>query len=180
MDNIGIVEIVIAIVSLVVAAAITFYIKDWYQKRRDYNQLIEKINKIAGKGAKVIYAVPGIGSDLYKIESIDSSGIFLKSEVQSIFLPIKKVLESEIILPADDYLHQKKEKMKKDFEEVADTIFPVMFDKMFPPMLEAIQTNFIDKLEPGGEIDAIIGVRITKALKDHGLEIKQIESKDKK
>ena len=100
--QIGILEMVISIVTLVVATAITFYIKDWYQKRAEYIKLKDKIDKIAGKGAKVIYS-ESQDRDLYTIESIDSDGLVLKSKVQTIFLPIKKVLESEIILPVDDY-----------------------------------------------------------------------------
>lgn len=178
--QIGILEMVISIVTLVVATGITFYVKDLYQKRSEYKKLEDKINKIAGKGATVIYSESQnmFDRDLYTIDSIDPNGVVLKSKVQTIFLPIKKVLESEFILPADNYGQMKTEKMQKDMEQMADAMVPALMDRMIPAIMEGVKEFFLDGLEPGGEFDAVVGLKIQKALEVEGLEVKQKESKE--
>ena len=173
---------VISIVTLVVAIGITFYVKDFYQKRSEYKKLEDKLNKIAGKGATVIYSESQnmFDRDLYTIDSIDPNGVILKSKVQTIFLPSKKVLESEFILPADNYGQMKTEKMKKDMEQMADAMVPALMDKMFPALIKGVKEYFIEVLEPGGEFNAVVGFKIQKALEEQGLEIKQKESEENK
>lgn len=75
-----------------------------------------------------------------------------------------------MILPCEDYEKNKLERMKKDFENMADAMFPAMFKKMFPAMMDAIREQM---LEEEGEINAIIGLKIQNVLKDKGYEIKK-------
>lgn len=62
--EVNIYTIIISITIAVLTFAVTFYIKDYLQKRSDYNKLRKKLEKFAGKGANVLYSTgsgTGIG-----------------------------------------------------------------------------------------------------------------------
>ena len=178
--QVNIYTLIISVVTFVISAAVTFYIKDYLQKRSEYGKLRKKLEKIAGKHASVLYspgpgASIGIGPQIFKIIDIDQHGITLQNELQTIFIPPAKVIQSEMILPCDDFENAKLSKMKKDFEDIAEAMFPAMFEKMFPAMMDAIKNQVV---EEEGEIGFAIGVKIQKILQDEGYQIKKIEGKE--
>ena len=176
--EVNIYTLIISIVTVVISTGVTFYVKDYLQKWSDYNKLRKKLEKIAGKHARVLYspghgANIGMGPQLFEIIDSDTQGITLRNELQTVFIPATKLIQSEMTLPCDDFENAKVSKMKKEFENMAEAMFPAMFNKMFPALKEAIEFDF---LEEEGEFSAVMGFKIQKILKDEGYEIKKIES----
>ena len=167
--QIDLAPVLIFLVTTIVSVAITFYAKDYFQKKLEYSKLRKKLEKIAGKHATILYQ-----GQLSKIIEIDEHGITVQNELHTIFVPARKLLESEMILPCENYEKAKISKLRKDMEEHMDALMPAMFDRMFPAMMKAIQENFIeDMFEERSEVSAVIGVKIQKVLQEEGFEIKK-------
>ncbi len=150
---------------LVPTAAVTFYLKDYLQKRADYRSLRQKLEQIAGKEARVLYSLGpganvGIGPQLFKIHEIDKHGVVLKNELQTVFVPTAKLVQSEMVLPSDDWKERKKEKMRED---IADFIEPV-FEAVKEHLLEDFQ-------QEEGEFSAVIGFHFEQYLEKEGYDI---------
>ena len=168
--------VVISILASVVLSMLTFYLKDYLQRRSDYGKLKKKLEQIAGKGAMVVYSVGsgmGMGSQLYKIEDFDREGVTLKNDVQRIFVPASKIVQSEWIIPGEDYEKAKLAKGKQEIENMMDAVFPAMFQKMKEVIGQEILTE-------GGDLNAVIGVTVRKSLHEQGLDIKQTKEIEKK
>jgi hypothetical protein len=182
--QIDLLPILIFLISLVTTVAITFYLKDYLQSKNEYRKLRKKLEKVAGKNSTIIYAttIGGFGaSHLYKIYDIDDNGITLHNDMQTIFVPAKKLLQSEMIVPCEEYEKVKMLKMKKDMEDMMDNFIPAMFDKLFPAILNAMKNNFMEELiEEEGEVNAVIGFKIQKILSEEGYEIKKTRQIAKK
>ena len=177
--NFNVWTLIISIVVFVVSAGLTFYLKDYIQRRSDYGKLKKKLEQIAGKGAMVIYSPGtgvGMGPQLFKLVDFDREGVTLRNEVQSIFVPTSKLIQSEIVIPSEDYEKAKLARVKQEMEGLMDAMFPAMFAKMMTAMKKAIQEEMI---EEKGEFAAIIGIRVQKALQEEGFEIKEIKGRDK-
>ena len=87
-------EILATIATIVVTVAVTFYIKDYLQKRTEYAKLRKKLQKIAGKEAEILYAVSEFGSNAfqtYTITEIDEHGVTIQNALQTIFIPAAKL-----------------------------------------------------------------------------------------
>jgi len=172
--------LIISIVAFVVSAGLTFYLKDYIQRRSDYGKLKKKLEQIAGKGATVIYSPGtglGMGPQPFKIVDFDREGVTLKNEVQTIFVPASKLIQLEMIIPSENYEEAKFNRVKQEMESMMDAMFPAMVNKMIPAVKEAIQKEMLDEK---GDFSAVIGIRMQKVLEEEGLEIKQIKDKDKK
>ena len=170
--------LVISIIAFVVSAGLTFYLKDYIQRRSDYEKLKKKLEQIAGKGATVIYSPGtgvGMGPQPFKIVDFDRQGVTLQNEVQTIFVPSSKLIQSEIIIPSERYEEAKFARVKKEMEDVMDAMFPGMIQKMLPAIKEWLQEEIVKEK---GDFSAVIAVRVQKALKDKGFEIKEITGKD--
>ena len=168
------------ILAAAVSVAVTFYIKDYLQKRADYAKLRKKLEKIAGKNATVIYfpergGMSSIGAGLYRIIEIDEHGITLRNELQTVFVPVAKLLQAEIILPCDDYEEARLARLKKDMEDLADAMVPAMIDRMLPAFVEAVEKEMA---ADDTEISMIIGLKIKRLLEDEGYEIRKLPSPD--
>ena len=162
-------ELIIGIIILIGTTAITFYLKDYLQSQQEYKQLRKKLERIAGKNAKILFDTgTGIGKGLqeFKIEDIDKLGITLKNDLQTIFVPSKKLLQTEMILPGDRYEQKKKEMIKKEMDSVLDAMIPGMFERMVPAMKDIIAQ---DMLEEEGEISVVLGMKIAKVLQEEGI-----------
>jgi len=178
--QIDLVPILIFLVSTAATVTIAFYLKDYLQSKSEYSKLRKKLEKVAGKNATVLYGGAGFGpgtSQLYKIIDIDSHGITLQNELHTVFVPAKKLLQAEMVVPCDDYEKKKLEKVKKDMELFMDSLMPAMFDRLFPAMEKAMKDHFLeDIMSEKGEVGAIIGVKIEKVLSEEGYEIRKLES----
>ena len=173
-------SLLLPIISAAVIVALTFYLKEYLQKRAELSKLRKKLEDIAGKNSTIVYSpgpgvAPGIGAQLFKIIDTDQHGVTLKNELQEIFVPAAKLIQSDIILPCDEYDKARIAKVKKDMEEFADAIVPAMFKKMIPAIKEVVAEEFLDE---GGEFGAIIGIKIEKALQDSGYEVRKVKSED--
>lgn len=171
MSTLEITPIIITIFTGAMSVALAFYIKEYLQKRSNFSNLRKKLDQIAGKNAFVIYNPGhgiGMGPQLYKIIAIDQHGVTLKNEIHTIYVPASKLIDSDIVLPSDDYDNARLAKMKKDFEEIADSIVPPMMEKMIPVMRNVFIEEF---MEEGGEFSAVIGIKIQRALESEGYEI---------
>lgn len=165
------------LVSTVVTVAISFYLKDYFQTRAEYSKMRKKLNAIAGKHATVLFAEPGGGFEklqLYRIENIDGHGITLKNELHTVFVPSRRLLQADMILPCDNYEEARLNKMKRDMERMMDALMPAMFDRLFPALMNAIQDTMLDEFTSDtGEFSAVIGLKIQKVLSEEGFEIKR-------
>ena len=180
--QIDLIPAVAFLVSTTAAVTVSFYIKDFLQTRSEYNKLRKKLENVAGKRATILYAGtgfgPGAANQLFKIVDIDGHGITLENELQTVFVPAKKLLQSEMIVPCDNYEEAKLNKIRKDMEQFMEHLMPAMFDKMLPAMKQAVEEQFAeDMMRDQGGIAAIIGIKIQKVLTQEGFEIKKLDSK---
>ena len=157
-------KILFMVVTTVITVAITFYLKDYLQKKNEYKKLKDKLEAVAGRNAYIVYTGAGssVGSNLYKITDIDEGGITLKNSLQTIFIPPKLLLNSAMIVPEENYEALKKEYQAKEIEAVAKSMFQPMFDKM----IEGIETDLNDN---EGELSSRIEVRVTQILESKGV-----------
>ena len=94
--EIDILIILAFVLSTAATLAITLFVKSWIQTKLEYRKLRRKLEKVAEKHTHIIYSVnlPGVGSQLFRIEDVDEHGITLENEMQRIFIPAKKLLKS--------------------------------------------------------------------------------------
>ena len=178
--QIDLISALVFLITTVAAVTISFYIKDFLQIKNEYSKLRKKLEKVAGKQATILYAGtgfgPGAANQLFKIIDIDGHGITLQNELQTVFVPAKKLLQADMIVPCDNYEQAKLDKMKKDMEQFMDSMMPAMFDRLFPALEKAVKDHFLDDIiSEKGEVGAIIGVKIQKVLSEEGFEIKKVD-----
>ncbi|XPF93216.1 hypothetical protein ACM9HF_14460 [Colwellia sp. RE-S-Sl-9] len=157
-------KILFVVVTTVVTVAITFYLKDFLQKKNEYKKLKNKLEAVAGRNAYIVYtgAGSGVGSNLYKITDIDEGGITLKNSLQTIFIPPLLLLNSPMVVPDENYETLKKEHQAREVEAVAQSMFQPLLDKM----IEGIETDLSDD---EGELSSRIEVRVTQILESKGV-----------
>ena len=165
-------QLLLWLLSLVGTTAITLFLKDRLEKYLDYRHLKTKLDSIAGLQATVLFE-----NAKYRIQSIDKRGMVVRNDLQTVFIPIRKVLENIFVLPNDAYDTVKKrladeehQLMKARMFDMMDDLFNQMFPKMFSAIEESIRT---DLLADKTELSFAIGVKLTKLLEDEGIEIKK-------
>jgi len=175
-------ESIISVIVLVSATTISFFLKEQFQKFLDYRKLKRKLNRIAPlqtSRALVLYE-----KEIYRLTDIDSQGIILEGDTQTIFIPIKKALDNILFLPVKEYEKAKEkkekeelEKMKKAMREMGD----LMIEEMMPKLYEKMKGLIVeDVLMEEGDISIAMGMKITTFLKNEGIELKKIDKKPKK
>lgn len=157
-------KILFVIITTVVSVAITFYMKDFLQKKSEYKKLKKKLEAVAGRNAYIVYTGTGsgVGSNLYKITDIDEGGVTLKNSLQTIFIPPKLLLNSAMIVPEDNYEELKKEYQAKEIEVVAEAMFQPLLEKM----MESIETEIT---QDNGELSSRIEIRVIQILEAKGV-----------
>ncbi|MBS9930990.1 hypothetical protein R7M92_23890 [Vibrio sp. Vb2880] len=158
------IKILFAVVTTVISVAVTFYLKDFLQKKSEYKKLKTKLEAVAGRNAYIVYtgAGSGIGSNLYKITDIDEGGVTLKNSIQTIFIPPQLLLNSAMIVPEDNYETLKKEYQAKEIETVAEAMFQPLFERMIDSIEE-------DLNQDDGELSSRIEIRIIQILEAKGV-----------
>lgn len=163
-----IVGIVIGVVTAIIATAITFYIKDYLKERAKFKKFKEKLEGIAGKNATVI--IPNIGQ--VKVIDISKQGLTVKSELCTTFIPMEKVVQTDIALPAENYDELLKETMRKGFEQSLDVLFP--------PLMEKLKEVFVKEfLKDDTEMSAILAFKVRGELKEQGYHVKELSEEKK-
>lgn len=79
------------------------------------------------------------------------------------FIPVARLLQSEMILPSDNYRDARIQQLRKDAEDQIDAILPPLFERMLPAMKEALVNEVV---EEGGELSAVIGLKIARTLQE--------------
>ena len=157
-------KILFVVLTTVLSVAVTFYLKDFLQKKSEYKKLKGKLEAVAGRNAYIVYtgAGSGVGSNLYKITDIDEGGVTLKNSIQTIFIPPKLLLHSAMIVPEENYDELKKEYQTKELETVSEAMFQPLFEKM----RESIESDINDD---AGELSSRIEVRVIQILESKGV-----------
>lgn len=158
--------IIIGVVTAVVATAITFYLKDYLRERAKFNKFKEKLENIAGKNATVI--IPNIGQ--VKILDISKQGLTVQNELCKTFIPMEKVFQTDIALPAENYSQLLKDTMRKNIEETLDVVFP--------PLMNKLKEVFIREFfEDDSEMSAVLAIKVRGELKEQGYQVKELSQK---
>lgn len=161
--QLGIAEIILSLITLIITLVISFFLKDLLQNYLNYKKIRDKLSDVVGKGGSVLF-----NKTMYEVEQIDRKGILLKNNYEKVFIPSTIWLETPIYLPEPEY---KRIKMEADKKEVSEAMAA-----LFPEIMKQTKKIVIDELiEEGGQIDAIIGVRMRDALEEGGYEIKKKE-----
>ena len=157
-------KLLFVIVSTVISVAVTFYLKEYLQSKKEYKSLKKKLESVAGRNAYIVYTGEGsgVGGNLYKITDIDQGGITLKNSIQTIFLPPKLLLNSPMIVPEDDYERLKKEYQAREIQNVVES----MFEPMFTRMIQEIES---DLNSDDGELSSQIELRVIQVLETKGV-----------
>ena len=167
--TINITTLIIVLITLIGTTVVTFYVKDYLQRKRENEQLREKLERIAGRNAKILFCPSGGGLQEFKIIDNDKNGITIENALHKVFIPSKKLLHTEMILPVERYEELRLEKLKKDMNNTFDAMMPILFDKMMPAMMDAVKESMI---EEEGEFSMVIGMKIAKFLEEDS-EIKK-------
>lgn len=120
------------------------------------NKMKKMIEDVVGKRGDVL-----IGGVKYKIEKIDTKGLELKCEFQTIFIPIEAWLDDPIYLPHPDYSKKYKEHMQKEFGEAMEI--------MMPELVKQTKEALLKELGEGDELKALFGVQAKKSLPEGDL-----------
>lgn len=145
----------IGVTTAVVATGITFYMKDYLKERAKFRKFKEKFEQIAGKNAEVL--IPNVG--LVKIIEINKQGITAKSQLCKIFIPMEKVMQTEISLPLENYDEMRKELAVKNMKE--------SLDLMFPPLMDKLKEVFVKEfLDSESELNAVVALQVKSVLQD--------------
>jgi hypothetical protein len=164
--------VAVSVVTSAFGVGVAFYIKDYLERRSAFRRLRDRLERIAGKNATVIYENPQASqiapkAMLYRIKEFDADGVTLENDLHTVFVPIQGVLEEDLILPSANYeekLHAlEKEEMKRFF----DNVFPDMIKKILDTVKNEITSQ-------GTEIHAVIGVQVERALEEKGFEIRKL------
>jgi len=155
--------VVIGVSTSIIATGITFYLKDYLIERAKFKRLEKKLKPIAGKEAEVI--IPNIG--IVKITDINNHGITVKDKLCTTFLPMERVLLTDIGIPFENYDALRKELMRKNVEESLDIVFPPLMDKL----KEVMVTEF---LKPDSELSAFIALKIRGEIREEGISVKKL------
>lgn len=158
------IKLIVFIVTTVTSVAITFYLKDFLQKKSEYRKLKRKLEIVAGRNAYIVYtgAGSGAGSSLYKITDIDEGGVTIKNSLQTIFIPPQLLLHSAMIVPEENYEEIKKEYQAKEIEMVAEAMFQPLMDKM----VTSLEGDLVEK---ESSLGASIEIRVIQILEDKGV-----------
>jgi len=163
-----VIGVLIGVVTAVIATAVTFYIKDYLEERSKFGKFKEKLERIAGKNATVI--IPNIGQ--VKIIDITKQGLTVRSELCDTFIPMEKVLQTEIALPVENYDRLLKETMRKNVEQSLDVVFP--------PLMEKLKEVFVQEfLKDNTEMSAILAFKVKAELKEEGYPVKELSEQRK-
>ncbi len=158
------IKILLVIVTTVISVAVTFYLKDYLQGKKEFKKLKNKLETVAGRNAYIVYtgAGSGVGSNLYKIVGIDEGGVTLKNSIQTIFIPPKLLLNSAMIVPDENYEKLKDDYRAKEIESVVEAIYQPLMAKMF----EGIESDLKDD---DGELSSKIELRVVQVLEAKGV-----------
>lgn len=167
----------LGVTTTVIATGITFYIKDYLKERTKFRKFKEKLSQIAGKNAEVLIPIFG----LVKIIEINKQGIIVENQLCKTFIPMEKVMQTEVSLPVKNYDELRKELAVKTMKESLDLMLPPLMDKM----KEVFVKEFLDNKS---ELNAVVALQVKSALQDERREriptfkeiIDQAEKNDKK
>jgi hypothetical protein len=154
--------VVIGVSTSIIATGITFYLKDYLKERAKFKKFEAKLKEIAGKEAEVI--IPNIG--IVKITDINRQGITVKNELCTTFLPMERVLLTDIAIPVENYEGLRKELMRKNVEESLDIVFPPLMDKLKEVMVKEF-------LRTDSELSAVIALKVRGEMKEEGILAKK-------
>lgn len=163
-------------ISIIIGTPLTFFITEYLEDRSKFKRFKTKLDTVAGVGSKLFWqgGPPGAGmhstTGIYKVVEITREGLVLENELHKIFVPIEKVLETEIVRPSEDYERVHREQMKKDFTQVVDTMMDPMFAKLKEILVKELLT-------PDTELNAVVGVQVLGQLKDAGVDTSKVELK---
>ena len=166
----------IGVATTVVTTGVTFYVKDYLQERAKFRKFKAKLEDVAGKNAEVL--IPYIG--LVKIIEINKQGIVVDSQLCKTFIPMEKVMQTEISLPVQNYDELRKEVALKNINESMDLVFPPLMDKL----KEIFVKEFLDS---ESELNAVVALQVKAVLQDKSGKktptfkqiIDHVEKKDK-
>lgn len=159
--------VVIGVSTSIIATSITFYLKDYLKERSKFKKFEKKLKQIAGKEAEVIVSNLGI----VKIIDINNQGMTVKSELCTTFLPMERVLLSDIAIPVENYEMLRKELMRKSVEESLDVVFPPLMEKLKEVMIKEF-------LKTDSELSAVFAIKVRGEMKEEGIPVENL-SKEK-
>lgn len=141
MNKVQLVQIALSILVAIVGTAVAFYVKDYQERKALFRKLKSKLEKIAGRNAKVIYK-----DEVYRLVEFDEGGVMLQNDMKSVFLPTGMLLQNEMVLPTDDYERKKKEKEKeqeaKELEMFKSVIGEQYLESLFSKLTSQFDVEF--------------------------------------
>lgn len=168
-------DFIYAVVAIVIGTPITFYFTQYLTQRSQFNQFKRKLDSIAGVNSKILWPGSSAGGsiaqgtkDVYTVREISRGGLVLENDMHKLFVPIQKVLESEIVRPSENIEQLRREEMRKSMTEVIDA--------MIPPTIEKLKEVLVKELlTPDTELNAVVGVQILGQLREAGVDTSKIE-----
>jgi hypothetical protein len=164
-----------AVVTVVVGTPVTFYITHYLEERSKFKKFKAKLDAIAGVGSKLLWQSGAANSmhfttDIFTVLEITREGLVLQNDLHKIFVPIEKVLETEIVRPSENYEQLRRQRMKQEFT--------VIMDSMVDPLITKLKEVLVrELLNPETELSAVVGVQILGQLKDSGIDTSKVEMK---
>jgi hypothetical protein len=174
--SVDLTTVVLSVVASSFGVAIAFYVKDYLEQRGAYRRLRTRLERIAGKNATVVYESPqstqiAPKATLYRIQEFNADGVVLKNDLHTIFVPIQAVLDEDLILPCENYEEEIHRREREEVTRFMNFLLPEMTSKIIQTMKQELAKELGSQ---GTELNAIIGVQVTKALQESGLEVRRL------
>lgn len=174
--------IVVTVIASSFGVAVAFYVKDYLEGRAAYRRLRSRLERIAGKNATVVYESPqstqiAPKATLYRIQEFDADGVVLKNDLHTIFVPIQAVLDEDIILPCENYEDEIHKRGREEMNRLMDILLPEMMKRILLTLKQELSREFGSQ---GTELNAVIGVQVTKALQESGFEVRKLPASSEK
>lgn len=185
MDYVTI-KILLMIISFILTSTIGLYINYIFHKKKKEKEFFKKINNIVGLGGKVLYSV-NMKLNVFEVQEINRNGMIVKNTNKSIFIPIKKLMDSEIIIPESNYEETYKQKFEEEqvrqneLEEfkqkrIAEITANVNKQMITNHLLPEIKNLIIQSIEENeGELSDKLENKMVEILRRSGYDIKKKE-----
>lgn len=180
------IDIFLGVISFLLSTVVGLYLNHKYNERLEYKDFLQRLNKIVGLGGKIMYKIDNT-EGLFQITEINQQGVTLTGFNVTIYVPIDKLMEQEIIVPDQDYdeiiknLEEENSLKNQELEEFRQKRIAEIYaysnrdmikNYLFPE-LEKMLTESI--ISDGSPISETLEEKLLEFLKNNGYEIKKVK-----
>jgi hypothetical protein len=180
------IHIFLSIISFLLTTVVGLYITHKYNERKEYKNFLKRLNNIVGLGGKIIYK-NNETYEIFQIKEISKQGVTLIGFNITVYVPIDKLMEEEIIVPEQDYeeimknLNEENTMKDQELEEFRQKRIAEIYaysnrdmikNYLFPELEKMLSESIIKENSP---ISESLEEKLLEFLKNNGYNIKKIK-----